>query len=173
MTDDVALRPCQASDRDAVHEIYSAAFPDEDLIPLLQDLSVCGEFDAFVAAAADRPVGHIGFTRCGLQDDDRFAALLGPLAVRPEFSRQGLGGRLVRSGLDAMERRGAAVILVLGDPAYYAQFGFEPEAAVLPPYPLREDWADAWRSKWVSPNGLHSPKRLVVPEAWANPALWS
>ncbi|MEL7029509.1 MAG: hypothetical protein AAGL49_09925, partial [Pseudomonadota bacterium] len=30
--------------------IYSAAFPDEDLIPLLQDLSVCGEFDGVWSA---------------------------------------------------------------------------------------------------------------------------
>jgi putative acetyltransferase len=54
---------------------------------------------------------------------------LGPLAVEPADQARGLGGMLVRAGLEACAARGAGLVFVLGHPGYYPRFGFEPAAA--------------------------------------------
>lgn len=57
------------------------------------------------------------------------AAGLAPLAVAPAVQRQGIGSQLARAGLEICRERGFALVVVLGDPAYYARFGFEPASA--------------------------------------------
>ncbi len=49
---------------------------------------------------------------------------LAPLAVRAAHRRRGVGALLVREGLAACDVHGAGYVVVLGDPAYYARFGF-------------------------------------------------
>ena len=49
---------------------------------------------------------------------------LGPVAVDPRWQRQGVGQALVRAALADLRARGAAGVVLLGDPAYYARFGF-------------------------------------------------
>jgi putative acetyltransferase len=51
---------------------------------------------------------------------------LAPLAVLPEYHRRGIGSALIRAGLAACRRQGAAWVIVLGNPAYYGRFGFAP-----------------------------------------------
>jgi len=51
---------------------------------------------------------------------------LAPMAVLPEFQRQGIGSRLVRYGLDILRQGSCPFIIVLGHPEYYPRFGFEP-----------------------------------------------
>ncbi len=52
--------------------------------------------------------------------------LLGPLAVRPSHKNLGIGRELVRIALAAAERVGSNVVLLVGDPPYYAPIGFKP-----------------------------------------------
>jgi putative acetyltransferase len=55
-----------------------------------------------------------------------FRALgLGPVAVRPERQRTGIGSRLIRAAIDRVKRAGWQVIFVLGDPSFYGRFGFD------------------------------------------------
>lgn len=56
------------------------------------------------------------------------AILLGPLAVEPSLQGRGLGRALMRHGLDAARRRGERLCVLVGEPAYYAPFGFAPAA---------------------------------------------
>ena len=172
MSIDVTIRAFQAGDVDPVLEIYPAAFPDENLVPLVAALADCDDVHAFVAVKEDRIIGHGAFTICALENGDQQCALLGPLAVHPDFARRGVGGALVRVGIDAMSARGAAAVMVLGDPAYYSRFGFKPERAVMTPYPLREEWADAWQSVWRSDDQRPQSDMLVVPAPWRDQALW-
>ncbi|TQV83530.1 GNAT family N-acetyltransferase [Denitrobaculum tricleocarpae] len=54
------------------------------------------------------------------------AILLGPLAVEPKHQGLGMGRSLVAVGLKAAKQQGHALCLVVGDPAYYAPYGFIP-----------------------------------------------
>ena len=51
-------------------------------------------------------------------------ACLSPLGVRPAASGRGIGTALVHAALAEAERRGAAAVVLEGDPAYYRRFGF-------------------------------------------------
>lgn len=67
------------------------------------------------------------------------ALLLGPVAVHPTRQGEGLGGALIRDGLD---RAGAALwprVLLVGDAPYYERFGFRKLADVEMPPPTNPD----------------------------------
>lgn len=52
------------------------------------------------------------------------ALLLGPIAVDPERQGEGLGVSLIRKSLQVAQDLGYQVVLLVGDPEYYEQFGF-------------------------------------------------
>lgn len=56
------------------------------------------------------------------------ALLLGPIAVAEECRGLGLGGQLIRLGLEAAETLGHHLVILVGDPEYYSRFGFSNEA---------------------------------------------
>lgn len=56
------------------------------------------------------------------------ALLLGPLAVAPDRRGDGIGEKLVRSSLMKARKAGYETVVLVGDPNYYAKFGFEPAA---------------------------------------------
>jgi hypothetical protein len=49
--------------------------------------------------------------------------------VLPELQRCGIGGRLIRYGLDLLRERGEQIVIVPGHPDYYSRFGFSSEKA--------------------------------------------
>lgn len=65
------------------------------------------------------------------------AMLLGPLAVKPEFKNQGLGKALVRMALEAAQKAGVGVTMLVGDAPYYEPLGFRriPDGQVVMPRP--------------------------------------
>ncbi|TYO65204.1 N-acetyltransferase [Bradyrhizobium hipponense] len=54
----------------------------------------------------------------------RPALVLGPLAVDPACRELGIGAALMQQALAAARARGHAAVILLGDAAYYARFGF-------------------------------------------------
>ncbi len=52
------------------------------------------------------------------------ALLLGPLAVHPGHRGRGLATALVEHGLAAARRQGHCIVAAVGDPAFFARFGF-------------------------------------------------
>jgi putative acetyltransferase len=54
---------------------------------------------------------------------------LAPVAVRPEFQRQGVGTALIRNALKRAEEIGEELVFVVGEPGYYARFDFAAETA--------------------------------------------
>jgi putative acetyltransferase len=163
-----------ASDAPDLETLYGAAFPDEDLLPLVKRL--LREEPAILSLAAevaDRLAGHIIFTPCGVDHRNDCVALLGPLAVMPSRQRQGVGRALVRVGLDQLAQGNARRVLVLGDPAYYGRFGFLPEDSILPPYDLPATWTAAWQSIAVGADVVRIAGQLRPPAAWLQAALWA
>lgn len=80
----------------------------------------------FVAKKSKEMVASIRFWPVCLPDG-QVVPLLGPLAVRPELRGLGIGRGLVRKGMDAVRQSGAPALLIIGDPGYYAPFGFRVE----------------------------------------------
>ena len=82
---------------------------------------------SLVAVIEDRVVGHLFFSPVTIEAPDRAWPGLGlaPLAVLPEYQRQGIGTALMNTGLEECRRQGHARVIVLGHPDYYPRFGFE------------------------------------------------
>lgn len=57
------------------------------------------------------------------------AMLLGPVAARPELKGKGIGKALIWRSLDMAAWANHRLVLLVGDLAYYGQFGFCPAAA--------------------------------------------
>lgn len=71
-------------------------------------------------------VGHCLFSPVTLNGEDLHWQGLAPLCVKKEFEKQGIAQSLVTEGLETLAELGYPVSVVLGDPAYYHRFGFEP-----------------------------------------------
>jgi putative acetyltransferase len=82
---------------------------------------------SLVAEDADGDVvGHVVCTRATLTGPaGAVPALgLGPLGVRPERQKRGVGLALTHAVLAAADALDEPLVVLLGEPAYYARFGF-------------------------------------------------
>lgn len=88
---------------------------------------------SLVAVADGEVVGHVVCTRGHVGDAPTLG--LGPLSVRPDRQRSGVGSALMHAVLGAADALGEPLVLLLGEPAYYARFGFRPaqELGIVPP----------------------------------------
>jgi putative acetyltransferase len=123
------IRPEQPADVPAIRTIVQAAFGRDDEADLVERLRRRDEvLHAAVAVYEDRIVGHIMFSpvRIDTAAPELVFAGLAPLAVHPDVQRQGVGAGLVRHGIEVFTARRCEAVFVLGDPAYYARFGFVP-----------------------------------------------
>lgn len=74
-------------------------------------------------------IEHILFSKIIIADDNhnKFESLvLAPMAVRPEFQQKGIGGLLIKTGLDRAKELQYKSVIVLGQERYYPKFGFVP-----------------------------------------------
>ena len=85
---------------------------------------VCIHTGKVIAYIAFSPAYH-GRDICGLH--------MAPMAVAPEFQRQGVGSELLRFALRQEEIK-SQPLFVLGEPAYYSRFGFGPCSVPICPY---------------------------------------
>jgi len=78
---------------------------------------------SLVAEQSGTIVGHIAVsaTTIGNQGD---WALIGPMAVLPEFQSQGIGSALMKEAVQLLRSAGMNGAALVGDPAYYGRFGF-------------------------------------------------
>jgi len=69
---------------------------------------------------------------------DRAALLLGPLAVEAHLRGKGVGAGLMQVALNRAELAGHAAVILVGDPEYYARFGFvaDPASGLHMPGPV-------------------------------------
>jgi putative acetyltransferase len=90
---------------------------------------------SLVAEIGDVIVGHIAFSPVAAASTAAGAGLA-PIAVIEAHRRRGVAAELVRKGLDACRQAGVGWVVVLGDPAYYAGFGFRAASE----FGLRDDY---------------------------------
>jgi putative acetyltransferase len=123
----ISVRIERAGDDVGVRDTNEHAFGTPLEASLVDALRGSDDYLSLVATVDARIVGHILFTAVTLAPpvDIRIAGLA-PMAVRPEHQRTGVGGQLMRAGLDECRRRGYSAVVVLGHPEYYPRFGFVP-----------------------------------------------
>ncbi|MDW4092859.1 MULTISPECIES: GNAT family N-acetyltransferase [Staphylococcus] len=75
-------------------------------------------------------VGHIMLSEITvINGTKRYTVLaLAPLSVLPEYRNKGLGKALIQAVEERAKTQDYTTIIVLGDPKYYNQFGYEPAA---------------------------------------------
>jgi len=174
MVENINIRQSTVEDWPALQELYAAAFPHEDLLPLVEAL-LYNELIALslVGIVRSTVACHVVFTHCSIPRVNIDVRLLGPLAVTPTLQRQGIGSAVVKNGLKTLQNQGVARVYVLGDPAYYRRFSFLPETDTKPPYPLPAEWTGAWQSISLdNTKEAHICSVLTVPEPWRRPSLW-
>ena len=95
--------------------------------PLIDQLRADGDAEISLVAIDDGVIaGHVIFSRMTAG----FRALgLGPVAVLPAQQRSGIGSLLIKQGLKQAQAGNWEIVFVLGDPAYYRRFGFDPTLA--------------------------------------------
>jgi putative acetyltransferase len=143
---DVTLRAERAGDEPAVAAIHTAAFrrpetpdtepPEVGLVAELRASDAWIPELSIVAVDGDEVVGHVVSTRATI--DGSIAVLgLGPIGVAPARQLGGIGTALVRATIATADTRAERLIALLGSPAYYSRFGFEPASAhgIEPPQP--------------------------------------
>jgi putative acetyltransferase len=84
---------------------------------------------SLVALDAGQVVGHILFSTLAVEIDGRPVASvsLAPMAVAPQRQGQGIGSRLVRTGLARLRLGPTEAVIVVGHAAFYPRFGFSAE----------------------------------------------
>jgi putative acetyltransferase len=124
---ELSIRREQPADFVAVHAVNAAAFPSAAEARLVDQLRQSTSPNlSLVADDAGKVVGHIFFSPVAVHAPSGNAAATGlaPLAVLPGYQGKGIGGRLVRDGLEACAQVGELVVFVLGHVGYYPRFGF-------------------------------------------------
>jgi putative acetyltransferase len=141
----VRIRAEGPGDEDAVRAVVTAAFDGRTSEAALVDALRAGGRVALALVAEDdgAVVAHVLFSLAAVGAERVLA--LAPLAVAPAQQRQGIGSALVREGLARAGGRKEPLVVVLGDPVYYARFGFRPagELGVDPPF---ERWRPAFQA---------------------------
>lgn len=79
---------------------------------------------SLVATEAGTLIGHIAFSPVSISSGEGGWYGIGPLSVLPEFQRRGVGRHLITEGMERLREQGAKGCVLVGDPAYYSQFGF-------------------------------------------------
>jgi putative acetyltransferase len=117
----------QPLDAAAVREVNEQAFGSPVEARIVESLRAEPGCISLVATRNDLVIGHILFTPVSIEPPVGFrVAGLGPMSVRPEDQRAGVGSQLIRTGLEACRQHGYSAVVVVGHPAYYPRFGFEP-----------------------------------------------
>jgi len=145
----VLIRREGETDADAIRAVTAAAFarpgaPGQDPprpappeVRLVDELRASGAWIPALSLVAIGPggdvTGHVLCTRGYVADVPVLA--LGPLGVRPDRQRAGVGSALMHAVLGAGDALGEPLVALLGDPGYYARFGFRlgREYQITPP----------------------------------------
>lgn len=148
------IRPESPADLDAIRQVNCLAFGQDDETRLVDALRDGGFVRVSLVAEQDgQIVGHILFSDLPIITTSGTvpALALAPMAVLPEFQRQGIGSELVRRGLDVCREQGHRIVIVLGHPDFYPRFGFSSDLA----QPLLSPFSgEAWMALELVPGAL-------------------
>lgn len=177
------IRETNANDFDNIMDVEKQAFGYDKEAKLVAELLADRTAEPIVSLLVfydNEAIGHILFTRASIEgiEEHPLIHVLAPLAVKPEFQRQGVGNLLIKTGIQVLRERGTRLIFVLGHKEYYPKYGFIPDAKCLgypAPYPIPDEYADCWMVLPISENKFDVAKGKIKcsevlnrPEHWRN-----
>lgn len=178
---DIKIRETRAEDIEAIMQVEREAFGYNKEARLVADLLADKSAQPMVSLLAfyrGEAVGHVLFTRAYFdgQAEQPVMHILAPLAVKPEFQRQGIGGMLIKEGIRLLQQMGSNLVFVLGHREYYPRYGFMPHAARLgypAPYPIPEEFSDCWMIQPISSLGFDTGKgKIKCSDVLNEPEHW-
>ena len=172
MTLQITIRPEEKSDYTAITQVNDLAFDRPEEGRLVENLRQLPEFDPRLSLVAERKgkiIGHAMFCPIFIQSEDgeEYPSLsLGPIAVIPEYQKQGIGGQLIEAGHHAALELNYTSVVLLGHPEYYPRFGYLPAEK----WDLVNHWnidGDPWMAIELVEGALTGKAGVVVyPEAF-------
>jgi putative acetyltransferase len=106
-------------------------------------------------------MGHLMLSPITIEGQEGPWLGLAPVAVHPDWQGQGIGSDLVREGLDTAQEMDWKAVVVLGDPAYYARFGFRP-ASDFGLHCIYEVPTECFMAMELQPGGLDGVRGEVL-----------
>lgn len=176
------IRKTDHHDFDVIMGVEKTAFGYDKEARLVADLLRDASAEPLLSLLAfheNEAVGHILFTKARFADQSGpqpLMHLLAPLAVKPDYQKQGIGGRLIAAGLKMLCESGSEIVFVLGHKEYYPRHGFRPDAASLgfsAPFPIPTQHADCWMVQAITSKGLGSSRGTIAcANALCKPEHW-
>ncbi|MFD0675574.1 MULTISPECIES: GNAT family N-acetyltransferase [unclassified Paenibacillus] len=130
------IRTETKDDYSQVYELNDKAFGNRDNeSKLIEQIRLSEQFipELSIVAEADKQIiGHILLSRAKVVDqvNDQLkeydVIVLAPIAVSPDYQKQGVGTQLMMEGMKRTKQLNYSIILLIGHPAYYPKFGFKP-----------------------------------------------
>ncbi|MCK8487404.1 N-acetyltransferase [Paenibacillus sp. MBLB2552] len=120
------------SDYDEVFKLNYLAFGNrEDESKLIERIRLSNEFIpelSLVAEINKEIVGHILLSKATVEGQGKksIVIVLAPIAVKPNFQKQGIGSSLIEEGIRRCKALGYGILLLIGHPSYYPRLGFKP-----------------------------------------------
>lgn len=168
MKEQLKLRKETPDDFKEVFEVNQMAFGQDNEAKLVDALrsnpAVFVPELSIVATEDHKIVGHILYTKINIKDDkgNIYESLgLAPMAVRPALQKKGIGGQLIKKGLEVAKDLGFKSVIVLGHENYYPKFGFEPAVKwnIKAPFDVP---SNAFMAIELEQNGLKSISGTVI-----------
>jgi putative acetyltransferase len=177
---DMYIRETTDADLNDILFVERAAFNSDKEAQFTKDMladPTAKPLLSLLAYVEEQPVGHILFTAARLSSPSRkvVVSFLAPLAVIPKFQRKGIGGILIKTGLELLSNSGVDLVFVVGHPEYYPRHGFTSASklGLAPTHPISERHADAWMVHALRPSvvGFVSGK-VICCDVLNKPELW-
>lgn len=114
-------------EEESIRSLHRVAFSRHDEAALVDELRDGGYLILSLVADRDGEIlGHIAFSRVGIENGGPRcrASILAPIAVLPAHQHQGIGKTMIHESLARLEQAGENITFVVGEPGYYARFGF-------------------------------------------------
>jgi putative acetyltransferase len=118
------------ADIEAIRAITKAAFADKPYsdqteAEVIDGLRAADAIRLSLVAVSDGEViGNVVFSDVTIDGMVGWVGL-GPVSIKPELQRGGIGSALIKTGLDRMRATGAIGCVLVGDSGYYSRFGFK------------------------------------------------
>ena len=134
----ILIRPETPADVAGIRDVTQRAFAgrrysggnEQDIVDALRARNALAI--SLVAAHGGRILGHVAFSLASAEDASPGWYTLGPVSVHPDVQRQGIGQKLIITGIGKLRELDASGCILIGNTNYYSRFGFVKAPQIAP-----------------------------------------